>query len=102
MRPTRAALAKQRGEKSPDNDLPKSKPALRKQVNEIKAFFTLIWRQGIRAPYRRQWWRQLIGIKRKNPSRLIKYIELCVRGEDGFRFRKTIVQWANDAQKKAN
>jgi radical SAM superfamily enzyme YgiQ (UPF0313 family) len=48
----------------------------------IRAIVTILWRQGVRASYRRQFWTQLIGMGWQNPSRLVQYFTACVMGED--------------------
>ena len=51
----------------------------------------LIWRQGVVASYRRQFWRQLVGVYRQNPSRLQKYLEKCGMGENLFPIREGLL-----------
>jgi radical SAM superfamily enzyme YgiQ (UPF0313 family) len=48
----------------------------------IRAIVTILWRQGVRASYRRQFWTQLVGMGWQNPSRLVQYFTACVMGED--------------------
>ena len=49
----------------------------------------MIWRQGIRPRHRWQFWRQLLGIYRRNPSRLPdSYLIACGIGEDLFAFKE--------------
>ena len=55
------------------------------------ALLKLFWRQGIVAGYRRQFWRQLVGIYRQNPSRLAKYLTQCAMGENLFRIREDLL-----------
>ncbi len=43
----------------------------------IKAFFKIIWWQGVRTAYRRQFWTQMIGMLRHNPTRFMGYIVTC-------------------------
>jgi hypothetical protein len=51
----------------------------------------LCWRQGVVAGYRRQFWRQLVGIYRQNPSRLAKYLSQCAMGENLFPIRESLL-----------
>jgi radical SAM superfamily enzyme YgiQ (UPF0313 family) len=95
MRPTRATLAKQRNEPIKALPVPRSKPPLKRQFKEIMGFMIILWRQGILARYRWQFWKQLIGVKIKNPSRMIKYISFCIEGENLFQFRKALLNKAN-------
>jgi radical SAM superfamily enzyme YgiQ (UPF0313 family) len=62
----------------------------RRKLIDIKAMSKIIWWQGVRTPYRRQFWTQLIGIWRKNPTRLVEYISICAMGEDLFNMRKVV------------
>jgi radical SAM superfamily enzyme YgiQ (UPF0313 family) len=91
MRPTRSALAASSGK-----PLPPAGPSPQKQTSDhlgdLRRFFRLSWSQGVKAPYRRQFWRQLYGIWRKNPSRLVRYLRTCAYGEDLFRFREALLR----------
>jgi radical SAM superfamily enzyme YgiQ (UPF0313 family) len=62
----------------------------RRVLVEIKAFFKILWWQGLRPSYRRQVWTQLIGMLRQNPTRFRQYFVTCVEGEDLFDVRKTV------------
>lgn len=53
----------------------------------LAATLNFFWRQGVRADSRVQFWRQLLGVFRRNPSRLRRYLLLCVLGENMFRRR---------------
>jgi radical SAM superfamily enzyme YgiQ (UPF0313 family) len=90
MRPTRAAAAgksKSRGAGNQKGRLP-----LRARRNDLAAFLKLVWRQGIVAGYRLQFWRQLVGIYRNNPTRLKKYLVKCGAGEDLFKIRAILLE----------
>jgi radical SAM superfamily enzyme YgiQ (UPF0313 family) len=101
MRPTRRALAakgqpkmshKARSAKTP------TKKSLIRGGGELLALAKLIWRQGIQPAYRLQFWRQVLGIYRQNPSRLRSYILACAMGENLFALRKNILQkWSCQA-----
>ncbi|MDD2901906.1 MAG: B12-binding domain-containing radical SAM protein [Syntrophales bacterium] len=56
----------------------------------IKAFFKILWWQGLRPTYRRQVWTQLLGMLRQNPTRFEQYFATCVQGEDLFDLRKVV------------
>ncbi|MBM4301990.1 MAG: DUF4070 domain-containing protein [Deltaproteobacteria bacterium] len=60
------------------------------RLNQIRSFFKILWWQGIRPPYRRQFWTQLLGIWRQNPTRLRQYLVTCVEGEDLFDMRQMV------------
>ncbi|MCK9377776.1 MAG: DUF4070 domain-containing protein [Syntrophobacterales bacterium] len=94
MRPTRRALGQ-----APKSKTAPARPAQRFDsawfkgtCSDWKALLTSIWRQGILAPHRRQYWRQLLGIYRQNPSRLKSYLAACVMGENLFPLRREILQ----------
>ncbi len=101
MRPTRRAMAKMRGESLPEA-LPRAKLPLRIRFWAFLAFFRLIWWQGIRPAYRLQFWRQLTGIHRKNPSRMLRYLMTCVLGENMFRLRDEVRKRAACALTRKN
>jgi hypothetical protein len=52
----------------------------------------LLWRNGVRRPHRVQFWRQLWGIYRQNPSRLKIYVLCCGLGEDLFALREEMLR----------
>jgi len=57
---------------------------------ELRALFQIIWWQGIRTPYRRQFWTQMLGMWRQNPTRFVEYISTCAMGEDLFNMRRVV------------
>ena len=89
MRPTRAAAGKSkgRGDGNQTGRLP-----LWARRNDLFTLLKLVWRQGIVAGYRLQFWRQLVGIYRKNPTRLTKYLVKCGAGEDLFKIRASLLE----------
>lgn len=93
MRPTRRALAAQRGQALPPSK-PLAKPPLRQELQHLLGLFYLVWWQGIRSPHRRQFWSQMMGIHKKNPSRLIAYLKTCALGENMFHYRNQILERA--------
>jgi hypothetical protein len=54
--------------------------------------YGLIWRQGVKADYRWQFWRQLVAIYQENPSRLKKYLHSCSMGENMFKIREELLK----------
>jgi len=90
MRPTRLALAIAKGAPVPNDHVPDRRKSWRSRFYEIRAFFKIIWWQGIRLSYRRQFWTQLIGMWKQNPSRLTSYLAACAMGEDLFLLRKIV------------
>jgi len=95
MRPTRAAMG-QKADHSPRETITSLNRPWKDFLCEIRAFFRLAWSQGVRLPCRFQFWRQLFGIRYKNPSRLIKYVQTCALGQDMFRIRAIIAERFRD------
>jgi len=93
MRPTRTSAAGKSQGQGRGN--PKGRLPLRHQLQELGALLKLVWRQGMVADYRWQFWRQLAGIYRHNPSRLHKYLERCGMGENLFQVRKSLLAKAS-------
>jgi radical SAM superfamily enzyme YgiQ (UPF0313 family) len=93
MRPTRRALARQAGQNVPAP--PQTSRQLPSSHGSSEAFvplMRLIWRRGIRPSYRWQFWKQLWGIYRQNPSRLTIYLICCALGENLFALRRDILK----------
>jgi radical SAM superfamily enzyme YgiQ (UPF0313 family) len=89
MRPTRQSLGV-------ESEREIARPAhtdLREKISKIRdllKLMRLVWQQGIRPPYRWQFWRQLVGIMQKNPSRKIRYLNYCGLGESMFAYRHLV------------
>ncbi|MHB8068089.1 MAG: B12-binding domain-containing radical SAM protein [Desulfobaccales bacterium] len=86
MRPTRKAQGLETAENRQagvNNDLSRK----RTEPWLLAATLNFFWRQGVRADSRVQFWRQLLGVFRRNPSRLRRYLLLCCMGENMFRRR---------------
>jgi radical SAM superfamily enzyme YgiQ (UPF0313 family) len=90
-RPTRAALAKDRGAPMPKGP-PAAEPHLIDQLYGLLALLRLCWRRGVLPPYRGQFWQQLQGVYRQNPSRLIKYLKILSMGEDMLQLREVMLK----------
>jgi hypothetical protein len=71
-------------------DAPQRRATWRQRFNQVRSLAKIIWWQGIRPPYRLQFWTQLIGMWRQNPSRLLQYCVTCVEGEDFFDMRRMV------------
>lgn len=91
MRPTRGATARRQGKTLPKTT-PKAQVSLRQKIKDVYMVLTLSWQLGLVASTRWQYWRQLLGILRKNPSRKIGYLVTLIRGEDMFHLRDLIRQ----------
>ena len=90
MRPARRAQAVATGGSLPTDRLPDQGLTWRRILIEIKSFFKILWWQGLRPSYRRQFWTQLLGMWRQNPTRFRQYFVTCVEGEDLFDLRKIV------------
>ncbi len=71
-------------------DAPQLRMTWRQRLNQLLSIGKIIWWQGIRPPYRLQYWTQLIGMWKQNPSRLKQYCVTCVEGEDFFDMRRMV------------
>lgn len=90
MRPARRAPAVAAGVPLPKDRVPDQGMTWRRILIEIKAFFKILWWQGVRPSYRRQFWTQMIGMWRHNPTRFVEYIKTCAMGEDLFNVRRVV------------
>ena len=90
VRPTRKAMAIGKGEKPPQSSDHASRPPLKRQIHETCILLHHVWIYGVLSSCRIQFWKQLIGMRRQNPSRLNKYIIHCIMNEDLIRMSKTI------------
>ena len=94
LRPTRAALAEARGEKPKPMPVPRALPPLKRQIKDLKLVLRIFWRHGFVAGYRGQFWRQLINVRRKNPSRLRRYFIFLGYAESLYDFRRQAQEWS--------
>jgi len=99
MRPTRSALAARNGKTLPPAGPPHQK-SRRDYLNDIRRFLRLAWGQGVKSAGRGQFWRQLYGVWRHNPSRLIRYLRICAYGEDFFPFREALLRHKDSLRAK--
>ena len=90
MRPAPRAQAAVAGGPPPQGGVFDQGMTWRRIFTELKAFFQIIWWQGVRTPYRRQFWTQMIRLWRQNPTRLVEYIVTCAVGEDLFNMRRVV------------
>ncbi len=92
MRPTRAALAQAKGEApSPHPPNPQS-DNLSVSLRQAYRFLRLAWWQGVKPASRRQFWTQLFSLLRRNPTRVYRYLNSCVIGEDMFHLQEVMHQ----------
>jgi len=97
IRPTRRFTALQKGGKDRGR-VKKALPPLKERFRELTGLLKLLWRQGVVADYRWQFWKQFLGIYRKNPSRLKKYLISCGFGENMFRVREELLKECRAAE----
>jgi radical SAM superfamily enzyme YgiQ (UPF0313 family) len=90
MRPDSQAQPATPGSNLSKESVPGQGLTWRRILIEIKAFFKILWWQGLRPSYRRQTWTQLLGMWRQNPTRCRQYLVTCVEGEDLFDMRKIV------------
>jgi len=90
MRPARRDKAMAAGGPPGRDHVPPQGMTWRRKLNVIRSFFKILWWQGVRPSYRRQFWTQLLGMWRQNPTRFRQYFVTCVEGEDFFDMRKTV------------
>ncbi len=90
MPPVRPAQAVAAGDTSPKDRVPGQGKPWRRILIEIKALFKIIWWQGVRPSYRRQFWSQMIEMWRHNPTRFEDYLTICAMGEDFFEIRRVV------------
>ena len=92
MRPTRPAPRVAAGPPLPGGHVPEPGLTWRNQLKDLQALGRILWSQGVRPPYRRQFWTQLIGMLRQNPSRFIDYVVTCAMVADLIHLRKVVRQ----------
>jgi radical SAM superfamily enzyme YgiQ (UPF0313 family) len=91
MRPTRCALSQKKGDAQKSLVTGPSR-FQRTKLRDLAVLLRLIWGHGVVADYRSQFWRQLVGIYRQNPSRLVKYLICLAMGENMFRLREEVLR----------
>ena len=84
MRPTRKAL----GIETCTASMEARSDQMRFRLRHLKPLVGLLWNRGIVSPHRRQFWTQLAGILRRNPSRVSTYLNALGYGE-------SLYPWAN-------
>jgi len=90
IRPTRKATAVSTGDIPKEPFAGTTKLPLKAQAGELFTFLHHLWKHGVLAPYRVQFWKQLNGMRKQNPSRLKKYIVHCIAGDSHMEISKTV------------
>ncbi len=88
MRPTRRALGVEEKTEGVAGPRDSTQKTIKQQW--LGPLLRLIWRQGIRPSFRGQFWRQLLTVLQKNPSRKMRYLNHCALGETLFAFRRQV------------
>jgi radical SAM superfamily enzyme YgiQ (UPF0313 family) len=92
MRPTRRAQRSAPGPSPPGGHFFEPGMTWRTKLVELRAFSKILWSQGVRASYRRQFWTQMLGMLRRNPSRFVDYVVTCAMGQDLYYLRQVVSQ----------
>ena len=90
MRPTRRASAITKGINSAQ--IPKQSRPLSQELLDIINFLRISWRQGVMSTARWQYWKQILGMYTRNPSRFVQYMVALAMAEDMFVLRRTILE----------
>jgi len=90
MRPARQPSATSAEGPAPKDRVFDKGMTWRRKFIELKALVKIIWWQGVRTPYWRHFWTQMIGMLRHNPTRFVDYIVTCAMGEDLFNMRRIV------------
>ncbi len=93
MRPTRKALSQNGGSKYPD--VVRERPSFHEKLRNFRGLLHIIWRRGIAGNCRGLFWKQLIGMYFKNPSRLHTYVLSIGVGENLFKIREMLLSNSN-------
>lgn len=57
---------------------------------EVRAFLTILWRQGIKRKTRWKFWRHIFSMLRKNPGVLEHYLSVCAHIEHYLEYREIV------------
>jgi radical SAM superfamily enzyme YgiQ (UPF0313 family) len=100
MRPARRGPAMAAGDPPRRNHVPHQIMTWLRKLNFFRSFFKFFWWQGVRTSYRRQFWTQMIGMLRHNPTRFVDYIVTCAMGENLFDMRRVVREKATAIMKE--
>ncbi|MDD5203939.1 MAG: B12-binding domain-containing radical SAM protein [Desulfobacterales bacterium] len=89
MRPTRKAMAPRKGKRCTESK--ERRNPVGQGLLDLRGFLFLVWRQGMAGSARVQFWTQILGMIRGNPSRLKQYLISCAFGEEMFRIRRILM-----------
>ncbi|MBI4864075.1 MAG: B12-binding domain-containing radical SAM protein [Candidatus Riflebacteria bacterium] len=90
MRPTRAATARRTGQ--PDDTVIRTEGrSLKGAIHDLRKLMRLLGTMGVREGCRLSFWKSLFGLLRKNPSRVVQFLNACGHGPDLFRIREMLL-----------
>jgi radical SAM superfamily enzyme YgiQ (UPF0313 family) len=89
MRPTRRAMALAAGNPLPSHER-REGSSWSAGVADMRGFIKLVRLQGLRLPLAYHFWKQIVVMRKRNPSRLIKYMRDCAFAADMFVLRDEI------------
>jgi radical SAM superfamily enzyme YgiQ (UPF0313 family) len=89
MRPTRGAQAES-GKGAPQPCSPMKGKPWGTIFSDLKHFIRISWAYGVRPACRRRYWRYLFDIRRRNPSRLVRFLRNCSVGEGMMHLRDVV------------
>jgi hypothetical protein len=89
MRPTREPQAKSRQE-TPKPHTPLQDKPWRAIYRDLRHFIRLSWVYGVKPSCRWQYWRYLLDIRRRNPSRLVRFLRACSVGDGMIHLREVV------------
>ena len=74
----------------------------RKAFHAMRGYGGLFWRYGFRSPEWKQFWMQLIGIARRNPSVIAKYLRTIIFAESLIHIRQRVSRVALRRERAKN
>jgi radical SAM superfamily enzyme YgiQ (UPF0313 family) len=89
MRPTRVAMGA--AEDYPSAARRDALPPLAIKLRNLMGGLRFLWSQGFRSRYRWDFWKQLVTLRRTNPSRVEMFLFACGFGENMFRLREKLL-----------
>jgi radical SAM superfamily enzyme YgiQ (UPF0313 family) len=96
MRPTRACLAEEQGHAN-SRGRTRRWLLLKETPKSMWLFGKLCFALGVMSSCRRLYWTQLVGMFRRNPSRMIRYLRSLAFGLDMFAVRTVMLRRLDDA-----
>ncbi len=92
VRPTRRTIALEKGQQTAEKHLQAAPIPLKNQLADLRVLVHHVWTYGVISPIRVQFWKQLFGMYKHNPSRLRKYIVHCIQGHEMIFLRDVVIR----------